>query len=157
MSDMTISSIVKQGWIEKYVKGFSTKSIAKQEGFSSRAVQQFLTKNVKMRPSGRPKVFVGMSSKEVQENWHFRRYGITTGDFLDMVTAQEGKCAICLTVPPPKKDRNGRGRRGLDVDHNHTTGRIRRLLCNMCNKGLGSFRDNPSLLRLAAKYLEENP
>jgi hypothetical protein len=42
----------------------------------------------------------------------------------------------------------------LHIDHNHLTGKTRALLCDKCNVGLGSFRDNPDLLRKAAAYLE---
>jgi hypothetical protein len=45
--------------------------------------------------------------------------------------------------------------RGAQFDHNHGTGLARGWLCGPCNMGLGSFRDNPALLKAAAKYLSE--
>jgi hypothetical protein len=42
----------------------------------------------------------------------------------------------------------------LSVDHCHTTGKVRGLLCQSCNVGLGAFKDNPASLRKAASYLE---
>jgi hypothetical protein len=41
------------------------------------------------------------------------------------------------------------------VDHDHITGKIRSLLCDSCNKGLGFFKDDPQILRDAADYLEK--
>jgi hypothetical protein len=74
-------------------------------------------------------------------------YGITLEQFDEMLTSQNGGCAICKTQVP-----GGRG--NFTVDHCHSTGRIRGLLCNSCNVGLGSFKDSPSLLIAAAKYVE---
>ena len=57
---------------------------------------------------------------------------------------QGGVCYICGNPPGKKK---------LAVDHNHVTGKIRGLLCNNCNRGLGLFKDNGKLLARALIYL----
>ena len=77
--------------------------------------------------------------------YNLARYGLSVDDFEAMKTKQDGKCAICATVP----DR-------LCVDHCHSTGAVRGLLCNHCNNGIGFFRDNPTLLRSGARYIQEN-
>ena len=62
-----------------------------------------------------------------------------------MLAAQGGRCAICQTIQPE------RGR--WYVDHCHATGRIRGILCRVCNTGLGAFRDDPSVMQNAITYL----
>lgn len=61
-----------------------------------------------------------------------------------MLESQGGNCKICRNKPT---------RRRLDVDHCHDTGKIRGLLCENCNKGLGIFKDDPELFDRAKKYL----
>jgi hypothetical protein len=60
---------------------------------------------------------------------------------------QQGKCAICDSTE------NGRYKH-LSIDHDHSNGKIRGLLCNNCNRGLGLLKDNPEVLRKAADYVE---
>lgn len=68
-----------------------------------------------------------------------------------MLAAQGGVCAICgrpETRPAP----NGQPSR-LHVDHNHSTGLVRGLLCNNCNQAIGKMGDDPDRLITAAEYL----
>lgn len=44
----------------------------------------------------------------------------------------------------------------LHVDHCHDKMLVRGIVCHSCNVGLGHFRDNPELLKKAAKYLTHN-
>lgn len=76
------------------------------------------------------------------------RYGITIDDYFALLVVQGNRCAIC-----PSESGDGDGSR-LFLDHCHATGRVRGLLCNRCNSALGYMRDDPSLLRRAANYLE---
>ena len=79
-------------------------------------------------------------------------YGLTVEAYNAMVRAQGGLCAIC--VGPPT--RTPRGTYRLVVDHRHSTGAVRSLLCGNCNVAIGHMRENPSLLRRAADYLEKH-
>jgi hypothetical protein len=62
---------------------------------------------------------------------------------------QKGVCAICGSPE------NGRYKH-LSVDHCHETNKIRGLLCNNCNRGLGLLKDDPDILRKAAAYVEKH-
>lgn len=73
------------------------------------------------------------------------RYGLTLEQFDELNTKQGGVCAICHQ-PPRGKMTN------LSVDHNHTTGEIRGLLCVTCNRAVG-YLDNADWLSKATKYL----
>lgn len=74
-------------------------------------------------------------------------YGISVEDYHHMLEQQGGKCAICAQ---PDEGR------ALAVDHCHTTGRVRGLLCLACNTAIGKLRDDPELIRRAAEYIETN-
>jgi hypothetical protein len=75
-----------------------------------------------------------------------RIYGISFAEYQRMLIAQRGVCAIC--EKPETKIEKGTLRL-LSVDHDHTTGAIRGLLCANCNLGLGYFRDSQGTLRKA--------
>jgi hypothetical protein len=66
-------------------------------------------------------------------------------EYSTMLNTQGGVCAICKGVCT----------RALAVDHNHVTGKVRGLLCNNCNRGLGHLKDDVGLLRQAVMYLED--
>ena len=80
-----------------------------------------------------------------------RLYGITLEEYQAIIVTQGGGCAICRKPQDEK--------RWHAVDHDGRLARnkaaIRGILCIGCNRGLGQFGDNPTLLRLAAEYLEK--
>lgn len=71
------------------------------------------------------------------------RYGLSVEDFEAMLSRQNGRCAIC-----------GQSMNDPMVDHCHTTGKIRGILCNRCNLGLGRFKDSVELVERALNYLK---
>jgi hypothetical protein len=75
-----------------------------------------------------------------------RLYGITPSDRATMLESQAGACAICRV--PESSDAP------LYVDHCHDSGRVRGLLCYLCNIGIGRFKDDVALLARAATYLD---
>ena len=77
-----------------------------------------------------------------------RNFGISLDDYKNMFERQDGCCAIC-------GKHSDECPRSLDVDHSHTTGHIRGLLCNCCNQALGLFKDDVEILKNAIQYLSE--
>lgn len=78
-----------------------------------------------------------------------RRYGITVDDYEQLLIKQDYSCAICGTKECPTG-------RNFAVDHCHSTGKVRGLLCSLCNKGIGSLKDSEEIVNKALKYLREN-
>ena len=77
-------------------------------------------------------------------------YGMTLQDYDARLQAQQHACAICGVSHLDVVKR-------LNVDHDHTTGRIRGLLCHKCNRALGLVRDRVSVLQKMIAYLEQDP
>lgn len=77
-----------------------------------------------------------------------RRYGISPSAYRDMLDRQGGKCACCRQEHQAHKFSPF-----LCVDHCHETGKVRGLLCSLCNTAIGHFRENPDLLVEGLRYL----
>lgn len=88
-----------------------------------------------------------ITSKEYNRKVSLKsNYGLSVRQYDKLYNEQGGKCAICKTPQSELK-------KNLCVDHDHKTGKVRGLLCTLCNQGLGSFRDNQSNLEDALYYL----
>ncbi len=84
--------------------------------------------------------------KEARPTNRARKRGLSLDQMHAMFEAQGERCKICREVLDVKR---------FQIDHNHTTNKVRGLLCRNCNHGLGKFQDNIQLLRNAAAYLEK--
>ncbi len=83
-----------------------------------------------------------------EKNKHYRRkmlYGITEEEYLSLKEKQGGNCCLCGRPP---------GNRGLHVDHNHETGKVRGLLCMSCNLLVAAVESDKLNGNLLAKILE---
>lgn len=90
---------------------------------------------------------------ERDRDYHLRKtYGITLADYGVMFENQGGVCKVCLQ-PETKIDKKGRTV-NLHVDHCHSSGVVRGLLCGRCNSALGHAQDSPDRLRRLAFYVE---
>ena len=87
---------------------------------------------------------VDWSMYKVARGKRIRSYGISEDEFDQMMINQGGKCYIC---------KGDNGSIALCIDHDHLTGKVRGLLCNKCNRGLGLFSDDLVLLKRAMSYL----
>lgn len=87
--------------------------------------------------------------KQTSRKYELKRtYGISLLQYELMLKAQNNSCKICLISKDSLK-------RDLAVDHCHKTGKIRGLLCNNCNVGIGNFKDSKELLINAIQYLSD--
>lgn len=79
-------------------------------------------------------------------HYHLReRFGLSEVEVDRMIRDQDGVCAICKERP------------ATDVDHDHSSGRVRGMLCAQCNSGLGALKDDPKLIWAAIDYLDPVP
>lgn len=89
------------------------------------------------------KKYGSMTSKE---KYLRKKYGITEQRLEAMIALQGGRCAICEVVPE----------KGLVVDHDHATGKVRQLLCSRCNVFLGFADDDINKLYKAMLYIRKH-
>jgi hypothetical protein len=93
-------------------------------------------------------------AKEIafKRDYHLRtRYGISPAEYDRRLAAQGYKCAICATTEP-----GTRKSKYFDVDHCHTTGKVRALLCRNCNVTVGVVEKKSALMELIRDYLEKH-
>ena len=99
----------------------------------------------KEKIQARLKAYRKANPEKVKGAWLKREYGITISQYQSRLEKQNNKCASC-----------GCSGQRLVVDHDHITKQIRDLLCDGCNKGIGQLKDDPIVIRRAARYVESH-
>lgn len=136
---------------EKPVKFFA-KNSCKKDGLQERCTPCRLLHHQKNKEEINRK---RKASYDAEKKWEEKikySYGINKAKFLSLLEEQGYRCAICNT-----KDW-GRGKKTNrpHIDHCHSTGKVRGLLCNTCNRALGMLQDSIDILRNSILYLEKH-
>lgn len=84
-------------------------------------------------------------SKYQKEYKLMKHYGLSLMGYELMIEQQDAKCAICNELTSK-----------LVVDHCHTTGKVRSLLCNDCNTGIGMLKENKEIMLSAIEYIDHH-
>lgn len=92
----------------------------------------------------------GGASRYQRNTYLKRTYGITIEEYEEMLAAQGGKCAICPATE------GASDRLSFCVDHNHVTGKRRKLLCVSCNFRVRNLGDDLDLFELTVAYIREH-
>jgi hypothetical protein len=144
--------------VEKSLDGFHRDS-RRSDGRHKHCKECVLTRVAKYRADNIDKVRAAQRlSKQrrpdVYRNKNLKyNYGITLDDYNQMLAEQDGRCAICRQPETMIHPKSGQTKE-LAVDHCHTTGQVRGLLCNRCNTTIGLFNDDPTVIEAAAQYLK---
>lgn len=136
-----------------YIKAYSKTDKARQR--AKRYMANYENRdavNRKWRSKEETKAKVRQYYKDNADVWAEsslkRLYGITLEDYNRLLTEQNSCCAICNLH---ETAHNGR----LHVDHCHTTGKVRGLLCHGCNTGIGLFKESEDIMLKAIGYLKQ--
>ena len=79
-----------------------------------------------------------------------KKFGITIEEYMRIYDKQQGKCACCGEEKPSE------GISGLVVDHSHTSGEVRELLCTQCNTALGLLKENADIVNKLLEYIRKH-
>lgn len=125
---------------KKSEKGKATEKRYRESELGKKSIKRAYDKSYRLRPERLEQMFKSRLK---------RKYGLTLDDYKNILAEQKECCSIC-------KVNQSNFNKKLAVDHCHKTGKVRGLLCQFCNQGLGNFKDNKQLLDLAIKYLEKH-
>lgn len=116
-----------------------------EEDFGWDIVRMEWKRSCRVCNAQRQREYFAANKIKVRRKVTLRNWGLTDAQYDALFDAQNHKCAICGA--------QARDGRALAIDHCHDSGRIRGLLCQDCNLGMGQFADDPELLEAAVRYL----
>ena len=163
LTDITLSSEIKQldkkhcsnnaffNHLRVFLKKNNTTEDRKKlfKSLNKRYLNTY-TKMIKVRKKLLKQVNPKIDRPKTDRDKYLRRtYNITEKDYDNMIKAQSGLCLIC------ENHKNGK-HKYFAVDHCHISGKVRGLLCNTCNAGIGMLKDSIPNLKRAMKYLFDN-
>ena len=104
------------------------------------------------RPEGQTQCWCAACQASYGREYRMAKsYGLTIQQVEEIFEAQNGACKLCLR----ELTLGGKESTSAKVDHDHVTGVVRGLLCDLCNRGLGYFKDRPEVMERAARYVRE--
>ncbi len=141
----------RKAYMQAYYKAnpdkFKKRTPEKQAEYNEKRRAAY-AQSVELREAARSAAKAWQEANPVKRKaQRLKKYGIEPSDFMDMLASQNGMCAIC-----GHEDLTNRSFFPV-VDHCHTTGRVRGLLCMNCNQGIGKFKDDVNRLFSAIAYL----
>jgi len=101
----------------------------------------------------RAKDWQASNRDRVRSNHLQNKYNMSTQDYERLFKEQKGLCKIC-GKPETNSHHRTKTPHSLAVDHDHRTGKVRGLLCALCNSGLGKFKESSQLLQRAKEYID---
>jgi hypothetical protein len=127
---------------ERYVaKGLCRQCYSKQQ--RQKHKEKYTLRARLWREANREKQLRG-----IRNCYYKKNYNITLLEYEELLRKQNYVCEIC-GEPEPCKTKN------LSVDHNHSTGEVRGLLCTNCNSAIGRLKEDPTLFQRSLEYLEK--
>lgn len=147
----------RKAYMKEYMKTYWTKYKPKRKEYLRKNKERIAKQWKKWRENNKDKIreikkryrlkHLDKVKNDIRE-WKWKKvFGITANQHQEMLIKQDYKCKICGIHQSKLK-------RILAVDHNHSSGKVRGLLCSHCNTGLGYFRDSIELLEKAINYLK---
>ena len=143
--------------VKERARQWETDNLEKAKQSHRKAGKKYEDKNQRWKDpvrSARSAKWAKEHPERIAEIVRKHNYGISPEEYKLKFEEQSGVCAVC-GKPETHVDRRSNKVRELSVDHNQMTKQIRGLLCGNCNRGLGMFFEDGSLLLKAIEYLRK--